>query len=196
MDSPTAEAVWTWLGTGLTDPDVDNGGVFAEVINALSEPLAETEAVVRASDGRPGWAGALDPDTVDTKALGWLGQFVGIRVRGRLSDLQIRQRIKDRPYYRRGTVESIKAAARPWLSLGDVTIIERDGSPNRFTVRYTAAQVGAITYDQLAAAYATYDDVATSFKRYSDISGNESRMQLEVDREKPVGDIVTYDKVP
>lgn len=194
METPTAQRVWDWLGAGLTEVD---GGVFADLVNVATAPLAEVEAAGRAVDGRPGWAAVFDPDTCPDYALVWLAQLVGVKLDQRLSVPAQRAQIRERPYIRRGQPESIRGAARPWLLSGDVTLIERDGGAYLLTVQYDAAQVGGIgSYADSAAAFATYADLYLSLKRYADTTGDRDRMQAAVLAAVPVGVVTTFDEIP
>ena len=141
--TPTADVVYEWVGQGQTSPDADHDWAFLHLIVELTRPLWEVEQVVRASAGRPGWAAALDPDTVPAVALDWLAQWVGVRLPAGLSDAAKRARIKDRPNARRGTPAYVVAAAQAGTtdSAGEATMFERrhpdemdTDDPDRFVV--------------------------------------------------------------
>lgn len=193
LDTATAEQVYAWLGRALTSPDSDNGWALAELVNAASAGLGADVDAVRG--GRAAWAKILDPTTCPEHLLPYLAQFVGVEYNSRLTTAQMRAKIKERPYHRRGTVEAIKNAARSWLLFGDIVLTERDGSAYAFTVSYSAAQVGGIaTYAEAEAAYATYAEAEAQNKYYSSFSGDEDRLQAAVIEAKPVGLIVNFDK--
>lgn len=194
--SVTSDVIWRWLGRGQTATDDDNDGAYRALVDSYTAPFAEVEDVVRGSDGRPGWATALDPDTAPAVGLPWLAQFAGVRYDGRLSISAMRAKIADRPYHRRGRLATIASAADRWLLYGSVDIVERDGDAWTFTVRYTDAQVGAeLTYEGLAAGSATYADLADDWRHYEDVNGNEPELQASVLAETPVGLNVVFDKV-
>lgn len=86
-------------------------------------------------DGTPGWGAMMDPDLVPVEAIPWLGQFVGVTVPDGLSEDQQRALVKDVGGFRRGTVDSLVAAAQQYLTGAKaVTVLERYGSPYRLRV--------------------------------------------------------------
>lgn len=186
-----ADVIWGWLGQALTSNDPQ--GAYRAIVDANAAPLDEVEDVVR---GAPGWSVALDPDTVPAAALEWLGQFAGVAVDDRLSTAGKRTQIQERPSARFGTPAAIKAAARPWLTAGDITINERyTADPWRVEIVYDADQVDStLTYDELAAAYPTYDDI--EFGRYSYWNGSEDEMQSAVLAAVPADIVPTFTMNP
>lgn len=121
--------------------DIANGGILDAYLSGLVSSLQEVEDYAADSDAGPGWSIVLDLDRAPDKFMVWLSQFVGVDATLPLGQTpaQLRAAIKDRPNWKRGTVASIAAAAKQYLT-GNKTVIirERDTSPYHFTV---------ITYD-------------------------------------------------
>jgi hypothetical protein len=195
LADPTATIVYRWVGPAITRPDEEHDWALAHLVNAVTAALAEVEAVTRASDGRVGWAIALDPDTAPAELLGWLAPFAGVALDDRLSTAGQRQQIKDRPYHRRGTVEAIKAAARPWLAYGDVVLVERDGSAYRLTIQYAADQVDVPTLEDVENTYPTLGDIEEQVRYLGDLEGDLARMQDAVEAAKPRGLVLNFQEV-
>lgn len=186
-----ADVVWSWLGSALTSNDPD--GAYRALVDAWAAPLDDVEDVVR---GTPGWSVAMDPDTVPVLALPWLAQFAGVILDDRLSTSGRRTQVKERPSARFGTPAAIKAAARPWLTYGDITLNERyTDDPWQVEIVYETDQVDStLTYDDLAAAYPTYDDI--EFGRYSYWDGSEDELQTAVTAAVPADIVPTFTKNP
>lgn len=109
-------------------------------LRTIGEMFAEVEMYSDDSEEFEGWTILLDPDRCPVAALPYLAQFVGERLPKGLAEAAQRQWIKDAPNQRRGTVSSIvRAAARRLTGAQLVTVIERDGGPDKLSV---------ITYDK------------------------------------------------
>lgn len=79
-------------------------------------------------NGEPGWSSLLDVDLTPLKALPWLGQFIGVTVDQKLSEVDQRQQVSDAGGWRRGTPASLVGAAQPYLT-GNKTVIMRERDP-------------------------------------------------------------------
>lgn len=76
----------------------------------------------------PGWSQLLDINRCPSPALGWLAQFVGVRLQTGLSDAAQRARIQGTDGWNRGKVSAIVAAAQQYLT-GTKTVIIRERDP-------------------------------------------------------------------
>jgi hypothetical protein len=96
---------------------------------------------VRDQPEGPGWSLLMDVNRCPPEALGWLGQFVGVRIPTGLTDAQQRQWIKDRRGFRRGTPAAMIAAVQDTLTgTKAVKMIERDGDPYNLTLTTTTSE--------------------------------------------------------
>lgn len=97
--------------------------------------MQELDDWVRDTPDGPGWSILFDLPRTPAKALPWLSQFVGVSLPVGLSEADQRQYILDTPNWKRGTVEAMVGAAKPYLTGNkSVTVRERDGSPYRITI--------------------------------------------------------------
>jgi len=64
----------------------------------------------------PGWASLMDPDLCPPEALGWLAQFVGVRLDVGLTVDEQRARIKATDGWKRGTVSAMRGAIAGYLT--------------------------------------------------------------------------------
>jgi len=90
-------------------------GVLADAIGAMFEQVQE---IVIDGD-QPGWTIPLTLD--EAKALGWLGQFLGVRLDPFLSDSERRTAIGEVEGFSRGTPAAMRAAAARTLT-GNKTV--------------------------------------------------------------------------
>jgi hypothetical protein len=87
-------------------------------------------------DGYDGWTLLMDVTRVPSKAIDWLGQFVGVKPVEGLTDTQKIQRIIAREGFSRGTPAGMKAAAAIFLTgTKSVILYERDTSPYHMSVQ-------------------------------------------------------------
>jgi hypothetical protein len=146
-----------------------------------------------------GWSGIYDLPRTPTRALAYLAQFAGVRLRSGMPDLTQRERIRSTDGQRRGTFEAFSAAAKQYLTGTKYTIInERQGaSAYRVAVRTLVSETpdsalvlaalleqkpgGLIldyatttgqTYDAVLAAFDTYSAVNTSYQNYGTLLAN------------------------
>lgn len=100
------------------------------LVNAIGQPWQLAEEIVRDTPDGPGWSLLLDVDRCPPQSLGWLAQFVGVRLRQDDTDEQSRERIVETDGFRRGTRQAIIAAARATLiGSRNVFVYERTGTP-------------------------------------------------------------------
>lgn len=126
---------------------------LAVYLRAIGGMFAEVELYAFDTDDFEGWSILLDVDRCPAEALPYLAQYVGERLPIGLTEEQERQWIRDAPNQRRGTLQSIVDAGQRYLTGGkNITVIQRDGGPDRLTiVSYTdqtpnSAQVLAELY--------------------------------------------------
>lgn len=127
------EAFYSELGPWMrADFDTWDLLTLSEAFANGLQPLWE---VINDQDDAPGWSQVLDIDRVPTDWIPWLGQFVGVRYRAGLPDSEQRLRVRETDGFRRGSPGAIKGAARQYLTgAGTVYLLERHGSPYRYTV--------------------------------------------------------------
>lgn len=166
------------------------GPLLDPLLVALTASLEATDAMVRDTGG--GWPAAFDVDaTPDPR---WLASITGTQVPYGVSDATIRDAIRDRAAWRRGTPRAMLSAARTVFPVGLITLVERDGSPWRVTIRLYGAEatpadearvlaavatekpvgivlavevVSGASYDHLEAEATTYPALAAMFPTYS-----------------------------
>jgi len=137
----------------LTKEDEDNGWALLYYLDAIGTMFDEVEDYARDGDNdEPGWSILLDLGRAPTKALPWLGQFVGVNVPSTLSDAAARSRIYDKHNFTRGTVAAIVAGAQATLTgTRDVLVIERyTGDPYQLWVGTRTTQTPNSTLTQNA----------------------------------------------
>lgn len=129
-----ASEVYTDLGP-IAAPDAENGFALAILIDAWCTVMGWLDDACRPEGDDPPWAQVLDPDRCPWWALQWCGQLYGVRLTPSLGPWQRpdaateaawRQEIRERPRWRRGSVQAIRAAAQQCM-VGDrrVKIRER-----------------------------------------------------------------------
>lgn len=182
----------------LADDDASYGFALLAYSRALGAMFEEVNWYAGETDTEPGWSRLANIDTAPPKALGWLAQFVGVRLDPALDDAAQRARIRATDGFKRGTVGAIAAAAQQYLTGAKTVLIrERDGDPYALTVvTYTAetpdedavraallAQKPAgiiLTYVveagqdwlTLETGYATWNDVLAHFFTWQDVLNN------------------------
>lgn len=162
----TVESGTTFANASVTERVLAGlGEAFAERAGDLLPSLVDGFAVgLSAVDDRlaptaRGWARVFDLDSTPDPR--WLGAVTGTRITdGTLSRPEVRDLIRSRPAWRRGTPAALEAAVRAAL-VGDqrVTLIERDGSPWALTVQVYISDLPAGGVDPVKAAIATQKPV-------------------------------------
>lgn len=114
----------------LTDQDAALGWPLLTYLGAIGDTyFEEINDLVRDIGRQPGWAAAMDPDQATASGLGWLGQFVGVRLRSE-DDTQAKNVawVKATAGFSRGSPAAMIAAIKPILSgTKSVTLTERVG---------------------------------------------------------------------
>lgn len=99
---------------------------FLGTQSALSEEIDEYAS--DGPNGEAGWSIVVDLDRAPTKALPWLGQFIGVSVDATLDDASQRQQIRDTGGWQRGSPGALAAAPLPYLT-GSKTVVFRERDP-------------------------------------------------------------------
>jgi hypothetical protein len=129
-----AELYRSLLPLAYADEQVD--WALASYAGGHGEMYQELDTLVRDSPAGPGWSSLLDVDRCPTKALPWLGQFIGVNVDTGKPDEAQRQQIRDTAGMKRGTPAAMIAAAQPTLTGNkSVFLFEREGGAYRLSVR-------------------------------------------------------------
>ena len=93
----------------VTNADSENGWALAHYVNAIGVMFQDIEDLVRYPSN---WADLLDPDTAPVRSLGWLAQFVGVRLRHGMTEVEARAAIREEAGWMRGTPLALRNAAR------------------------------------------------------------------------------------
>lgn len=170
-----------------------SGPLLAPIIEALCLPLVGPDELTAPTAG--GWPAAVDlEETPDPR---WLATITGTRLPAGMDDAQVRDYIRTRSSWSRGTPAAMLAAAREAYPAGRITFLERDGSPWKLTIQIYGAEattadlarvkaavevhkpvgivldvarvVGA-TYAHMSAEHGTYDDLAGDFATYDEMT--------------------------
>lgn len=123
--------------------DAANSYALLIFLEALGRQVQLVSDLVRDTPQGPGWSPIMDPDRCPLFALPWLGQMVGVtafkRNAGELDvdyATRLRAQIKDEAGFRRGTKQSMIAAAQRTLTGAKVVLFnERD--PTAYYLRVT-----------------------------------------------------------
>lgn len=163
------------------------------LLDAIGVMFEQVQEIVVDGD-QPGWT--VPVTLADAKELGWLGQFVGVRLAPALTDAEARVAIDAVAGFSRGTPSAIvNAAARTLTGNKSVKFYERaGGNAYDLTVITYSSQtpdptateaairalkpagivltylvVDGLTYAQLEADYATYAVVDSTFADYLEV---------------------------
>lgn len=167
---PWGARLYAKLGD-LTAPDQGLGYPLVTYIKALADQGYEDlyAIITDQDDGTPGWAILLDPLRCPAIALPWLGQFVGVAVDTTLSEANQRAQIQAVGGWYRGSVPSMLAAAKPFLSGSKFT---------QMVERYAG--------DAYQILYITHT---------AETPSDPTAMQAAVIAQKPAGIILTFSNV-
>jgi hypothetical protein len=125
----------------LTAQEPNVGWSLLILCNAIGTMFQMVDDWVRDQPEGPGWSLLLDINRCPPEALGWLGQFVGVRIPGGLTDAQQRAWILSMIGFRRGTPAAMISAVQATLTgTKAVTLVERDGDPYYMTVKTNTAE--------------------------------------------------------
>lgn len=147
--------------------DEDNNWDLIRFCEALAGGLFEhVRSYVADEGGRSGWEVVFDVDTCPVEALPYLAQFVGVRFEDSLTVAQQREKIKNRPAFRRGTPASIESAAKLHLTGTKFVFMEErfEGKAYRLLIR-------------------TFDSETPE----------ESRTKSDITAQKPAGIVLDYE---
>lgn len=116
--APVAELTRQGAGiqAAIAIDDKGRGYPLLKFLNGYYMPMQDIDDIVRDTDEGPGWTILFDADRCPSRYLPWLAMFAGVRINRSMTDQQIRERIKDRPAWRRGTPAGIKQAAQSKLT--------------------------------------------------------------------------------
>lgn len=136
---------WADRMYGVLEPytyaDAQNGYALQKFLESIGEMYEEIIDFAYDTDTDDGWTLLLDVARVPSKAIDWLGQFVGVVPLDGLTDAQKIQRIVAREGFSRGTPHGMRAAAQVFLTgTKTVNIFERDTSPYHLTVQTYTSQ--------------------------------------------------------
>lgn len=102
---------------------------LAQYCASIGTMFQEIEDLSRDSGDLPGWSAIMDINRVANKGLGYLAQFVGVRLLAGLDDATQRARILETDGWNRGTLTAISGAAHQFLTGAKSVIIrERDAA--------------------------------------------------------------------
>lgn len=158
----------------LASLDPDNAWSLLILCNAIGTMFQEVEDIVRDSPDGPGWSELMDLNRCPPEALGWLGQFAGVRIPPYLTEAQQRAWVAGTDGFHRGTVASMIASCQATLT-GTKTVLFRE-------------RVGGPT---TAPAYAYYLSVFT----YTAETPNPAATQAALLAQKPGGLVLVYQAI-
>lgn len=112
-----AQRLYDRLGE-LTVQDANLGYPLLTYLGAIGDNLIEDlyQIIIDQPDGTPGWGILLDPLRCPVFALPWLGQLVGVTVDTTQTEANQRAQIQAVGGWYRGSVGSMLAASKPFLS--------------------------------------------------------------------------------
>lgn len=129
----------------LAYADDANGYALAYLSDALGAMFQPLSDLVRDTPDGPGWSPIVDVDRAPIYALGYLAQFVGVRLLQGLSDSDQRSRVRSTDGMRRGSIAAFAAAALPHLTGGRHVIVRERFKPTDPLVDH-AYHVQVITF--------------------------------------------------
>lgn len=141
---------------------------------AVGDMFQEVENLSADTDAGPGWSMILDVDRARSSDLGWLAQWIGVRLLPSLSDAAQRARIKATDGFKRGSPDAIIGAARQFLT-GPQTVILRERD---------------------AAACAAQPAYGLTVITYTSQTPNPALVQAAVRAQKPAGLVLNFEVVP
>lgn len=109
------------------DPIV--GWSLLTYVNALGVMFQIVDELVRDSPEGPGWSAVMDVDRCPPEMLGWLAQFVGVRIPLRLTEVEQRAWVRSTDGFKRGTRDAMIGACAATLTGAKAVLFrERDGA--------------------------------------------------------------------
>jgi hypothetical protein len=178
----------------LNAGDAERGSPLLTFLDsAAGQILQDLDDLVRDTKDGPGWSQVMDPERAPTRALAWLGQFIGVLVDTASADSDQRAQIIAEQGFKRGTKAAILAAAEAHLNPGQTaTITERaGGDPYALTVTVSGAQVIGRTYADLAVSYPTYAQLESAYPTYASFAPSADQITAAINAVKPAGLVLT-----
>jgi hypothetical protein len=110
------------------------------------ESLQILDSLVHSDGGDDAWAPMVDLERTPDAFLEWLGQFIGYRMSIPLTPNGLRQALRDKGNWGRGTPEFLANSIKTFLTGTQTVIItERDTSPYHVTVQTYASETPGST---------------------------------------------------
>lgn len=179
------------------------GDMLPDLVEGLTGPLEEIDALARpAADDRP-WAAAFDLEHTSHPA--WIGHVLGTPIPGGLTVEEQRTHVRDQAAWRRGRLDALAAAVQTVLT-GDkrVGIVERyDTDAWLLKVIVYAPDAAGLTEDQIRAAATaqkpvglkvvdveiipavTYEDLLELYPTYGDLEDAWPTFPVAPERDLP-----------
>jgi hypothetical protein len=180
----------------IEDGDI-NGWALLLLCDAQVRSLQPIIDVSSDTDTRPGWANAMDPDTVPGPYLPWLGQFAGVRVNTFATIAAQRNQIKTGQGYARGTPGYLLAAIKAHLQdTQTVHLYERDTSAYHLSVEVYRGELAGPHYSTLDAMYPTYNAMDAAYPTYNDMTVSTQPLLDAAEAAKPGGLILAVTILP
>lgn len=139
----------------IHDKDASRGYPFLLYIGAMGDNLMQQieDLSVDQSDGTPGWSILLNPYTCPAYALVWLGQLVGVTVNPAYNEADQRSQIIAVGGWNRGSVASMLAAAKPFLTGTKFTAMVERYTGDPYQILYVTHTAETPTADPGLTAY-------------------------------------------
>lgn len=147
-----AERVLDALGPGIAERA---GDLLPDVVEAYCEPASSTDALLEPTP--QGWPAVVDLATSPYPAV--IARATGTTVPVGLTPEQVRAYVTERASWRRGTPGAMLAAAREAYPTGHISLIERDGSAWRTTIRLYAGEATEADRQRVIAAVSPHKPV-------------------------------------
>lgn len=140
------------LGPGIADRA---GDLLPDVVEAYCEPASSTDALLEPTP--QGWPAVVDLATSPYPEV--IARATGTTVPVGLTPEQVRAYVTKRASWRRGTPGAMLAAARSVYPEGLITLVERDGSAWRTTIRLYAGEATEADRQRIIAAVSAHKPV-------------------------------------
>lgn len=182
--------------------DLDGATDFThrKFCEAWCSAIQDIYDIVRERSDSPSWAILLDPDRCPTVALPYLAQYVGVAITPEMSELQIRNEIKEPTGWARGRPPAMRIATRRTLKPvadEELMVIIRTRTPEvgHHYVRTLLAQtpdperterivrsaipawemldyeaIDGVTFADIAAKFDTFGDLTAGFPTFKDLA--------------------------
>lgn len=188
--SPAGQLLYNELGP-ITAGDAALGWQLLILCNAVGRMLQPLDELVRDTPAGPGWSQIMDPTRAPVAGLPWLAQFVGSAVDTTQPEAVQRAQVVAEPGFARGTVDSITATARRFVTGNQgLRIVERaNGDAYALNVIVFGSSVVGVSYGQLSSdsTISTYSALGGKFATYAAYTGGLDEMNLALQAVKPAG---------